>query len=459
MTNLYNASHKQYDHTSPVEPQVEHSGSDYPHAEFKPASWLPVVHFEKKFEAWRVIMPGQVVAVDREGRIVPAGLKTKFEAAAGTTVLTYTADDYNSGTVDLRTGVAYATNGTTNINQTTLTNALRARGLITGTETARDFVSWPIGYAPYSYYQWVGGDGWNPAFYKHHNFNLQHQVAVGTDKILILPHVPSAEATETMGDGTIDNSAITFGTTQFHSATGLNATTRYSNLVAVGDNVIGYVFAKYPVAKISPQTPITDSAGNLASMTEVGSIAEVAALGSGYFHIDYEAGVMFLYSSGGTAVPAGWVDGTTTINYYEYEDAGTSAARIAQVTGDVKVGDFLTFDDNSSYKALVVDIGTAFGGAGGDAYAADPDYDNAGVTDADKSAQVEAAITQALHGAVGQVVAVVEFPRSGLEKVMSQYSVFSVFERTAGTATLGRREALLWAGASNKMVVVNFFTR
>ncbi len=236
MANVYTSiTHKQWDHTGTVFPEVEWSGSERPAGEFQPANWLPLVRYEKKFENWIVIMPGKPIAVSRDGDFVPAGMKISWDVAAGSTALTYTADDYANSVTDLTTGVAYATNGTTNYTQTQLTAALKARGKIRATELAHDFLSVAIGYAPYAILQWCGGDGSNPVNYRQHNYNM-HTVAVGCDKVLGSSGSSNRD-NETMGDGSISSSAITFGTTQFVDSTGLAATTRYSSLVSAGDNV------------------------------------------------------------------------------------------------------------------------------------------------------------------------------------------------------------------------------
>jgi hypothetical protein len=455
MTRLYTASHKQWDHTGHVVPEVEHSDSERPNAERRPADWLPVVRYDKKVEEYTVLAAGKVVAIDKQGNLVPAGLKLSFEVAAGSTILTYVTADVTEGTIDLTTGVAVT--GATSYTQNEVTVALRARGLIAATEYARDFISEPIGYAPYSYWQWCGGDGWNPADYRKHNHNLQHQAAFGCDKVLEIPWVPAQQATETMGDGSISSSAITFGTSQWHTATGLNATTRYSSLVSVGDNVVAYVFGRYPVAQITENTPITDSNSTLASMTEVDSISAVETGGSSYFYIDYDAGVMFVYEAGGDAVPSGWTDGTTTVTYYQYETAATGTNDIAQAIGDIKVGDFLTFDSNSNYVVWNPLISTASGGSAGNAYSANPSYSTD--ADADISAQLQNFTKDAVGRRIGQVVAVWTWPRSGIEKVMSQYQTLTAYEQMPGTATSGYTDAQVQAGAANKTLIINFITR
>ena len=42
-----------------------------PHGEYRPAAWLPVQFYDKAFEDWFVIMPGKILAMDNDGRIVP----------------------------------------------------------------------------------------------------------------------------------------------------------------------------------------------------------------------------------------------------------------------------------------------------------------------------------------------------------------------------------------------------
>lgn len=456
---LYVANHKQYDHTGYVVPEVEHSESQYPHGGFKPAAWLPVGRYDKKLEAYVVCAPGKPVAVDRQGRVVPAGWKTTFEAASGSTVLTYTATDVTEHTVDLTTGVAVT--AATSYTQNQVTTALKALGLIRSTEYAEDFVSEPIGYAPYTYWAWCGGNGWNPTLYKQHNFNLQHGVAVGCDKVLKVPMVPTTATAELMGSGStgLVSTAITFGTSgvaAWHNATGIHATTKYADLVAVGDSVIAYVFDNYPVAKITTSTPITDSAGTLAGKTEVDSIAKVKNGGSDYFYIDYDSGVLFLYETNGDAMADGFTDSVTTITYYHYQTAATGSAEMVQVLGDLQPGDFVTFDDNSNYIKMTYDIGTCSGNSG-TVYAGDPDYP--GGTASTISAQLEAWMEQCLARPLGQVIAVEVWPKSGLDKVMTQFNAFTAYERMPGTATAGMSDALVQAGGANKMAIINFFRR
>ncbi len=455
MTQLYNSTHKQWDHVGHIVPEVEQGESQYPHFDSKPAAWLPVNRYDNKVEEYMVVTAGKVIALDKQGRVVPAGLKLSFEAAGGSTVLSYVAADVSSGTIDLTTGASVL--APADYTQTQVTTALRNQCLIGASEFARDFISDPVGYARYSYFQWCGGDGWNPALFRRHNHSLQSQVAIGCDKVLQAPLVPAVETAETQGGGVaIADTAIAFGTGAWKSSAGIASTARYASEVTNSDSVVAMVFEKAPVAKIFLNTPITDSAGTLTGMTEVDSIAAVIAGGSSYFFIDYEAGVMFLYELGGNAIPTGF-DTANTITYYTYEDAATGTADILQALGNLQSGDFVTFDANSNFVKWAPAISTATGGASGAAYTTDPDYGSG--TDSDISDQLESFVKEAQTRCIGQVLDIIEGPMSGLEKVMTQFTSLGNVERMPGTATEGLTDAQVQAGASNKMVIINFLNR
>jgi hypothetical protein len=49
-------------------------------------------------------------------------------------------------------------------------------------------ISDPIGIAPYNFFRWAG-DASNPANYVHHNYKMQHQVAVLCDYYIELPRI------------------------------------------------------------------------------------------------------------------------------------------------------------------------------------------------------------------------------------------------------------------------------
>ena len=168
----YSTPHKSWDHVGNMIPVVEHSEGIRPHGEFKPAAWLPVQFFDKHFEEYFVILPGKILAADNDGRIVPAQY-----GLSGATI-TYTTQDVEAGVLDVRNGnPCNAASVAASPISVSAVSAFMGR---TGVAMA---VGAPLGVAPYAYWQWAGDgsaydDGFNPAGFRQHNHNLQHQVAI-----------------------------------------------------------------------------------------------------------------------------------------------------------------------------------------------------------------------------------------------------------------------------------------
>lgn len=211
----YNANHKVWDRTSPLQPNIEISEGDRPAEEFKPASYLKVARYDKWYENWFVIQAGKVVALDANGKVVPAGLaaqaaayKTDFELNTNTETITgcktiaravtgldlYTADDVAQGTKNnagnLVTVGEPVVESFFSFSATNLSN-IAGNTVFTDSDslTQTNVISKPIGVVPYNVWQWAGGDGFNPTQYKFHNYNLQHQVAVLCDYYIEVPVV------------------------------------------------------------------------------------------------------------------------------------------------------------------------------------------------------------------------------------------------------------------------------
>ena len=453
----YTPNHKFYDHMGRITPNWEYSESVRPHFEAQVAQWLPVARYENELEAWFVVSSGKVVSVDRNGDLCLAGYRKRFYVGA-TTPITYTADDYDAGTIDLTTGVAYATDGSTSYSEAEVTAALRLRGLITASERAMDFVSKPIGFASYNYYQAAGSDVRNPATFTYNNFKPQELVAITCDYVGIVPLLPAVTTTETM-DGAIADTAIVFGTGGWFSSTSLAATTRYAATVTAGDDVVAYVFEKFPVAAITAETPFTPSVtGGLVA--QKGSIEAIGAAGD--YYLDADAGVLFLYEADGNAIPSPW-SVAATMTYYQYEDAvATGNSRVSSyfcATGNLNLGDFLTYNEDSNLIKATLDIGTAEGyTAAGAAYSADPDYGDG--TDADISLQLEQAVMNYQNGIVGQVLNVITNPRDYLDRVRTAYEGQTAANmRTPGSATGGRSDQLTYTNSADKLLIVNLIHR
>lgn len=457
----YVPNHKFWDRMGRVTPNVEKSESVRPFFESMPAVWLPVARFEKEIEAYFVISSGKVVAEDRQGFLVPAGLRKKWNVASGTTVLSYTATDATENVIDLTTGVAVA--GAVSYTEAQLTAALRLRGLITPSERAMDFISKPVGIASYNYFKASGTDWYNPATLFQHEFRPQATVAITCDYVITLPVLPAVATAEVMANdntgGADDLLELIFDGTSartkgWFNATQINAVTRFASEVAVGDNVVAFLTTNAPLAHVTPDSLITASVAGLVK--QVGSIGQIAAAGD--FFVDYEAGIIFVYEAGGNAIPSPFTT-AATVTYSHYAAVGSNVSTFACATGNIEFGDFLTYDADSNLIKAVLDIGTAEGyNASGVVFTADPDYSAA--ADAAISLQIEKAVLGFVEGIVGQVIGTEIFPRDLLDRVHTAYAGQSAANmRTPGTATGGRTDQLTYANAAEKMILVNLICR
>lgn len=216
----YLANHKKWDHTSPLQPNIEYSESVRPAGEFKPAEYLALARFDKWFEDWFVIQAGKVIAMDVAGRVVPAGLalqaaayKAAFENNANTpeTIAGCKAAARAVsgltlyGTADVQAGVKNFAGQLVTAGEPVVESFFSFGGtnlaLVSGSTAFTDSdvltlvnpVSKPVGVAMYNYWRWAGGDGSNPTQYRYHNYNLQHQVAILCDYVIELPVVKDTD--------------------------------------------------------------------------------------------------------------------------------------------------------------------------------------------------------------------------------------------------------------------------
>jgi len=373
----YVGNHKEWDHVGSITPDFEISEGVRPAEEFKPAAWLPVGRYDKHYEEFFVISAGKIVALDDEGRVVPAGL-------LAANAVSYTQDDVDSGTVDISTGVA--------CNAASISNSPYT------IDTYR-VISSHIGVAPYNYWQWAGGDGFNPAQYRKHNHNLQHQVAVLCDYYVELPLVPLVQAAADLSIGTID---------------------------AGGANIYDYTTLGTDLAKNTPRTPFLfeDSTGtptwasaDVRFVDEVGSRAQILVAGD--YYIDYVTGILSVY---GTAAEATDFDSGAEYKLTSYQYvAGTAPSTYACATGDLQPGQFVMTDNDSNY---IVWNGT-------------------------NDSEI-----------VGQILAVdTRYPKDALDKVRTAYAGLGVEKQMPGTANGGVPHNISYSGAANAVVRVNLINR
>ena len=239
MYQPYTSNHKTWDHVGNLTPNVEISEGIRPAEELKPAGYLKLVRFDKYSEDYYVVSAGKVVALDSNGDVVPAGLalqaaayKAAWDGAGGIQSVNRAAglaavlalDGYTAGgalydTADLdpvASGVPVQTDTGNDVPVTDFAGLGLAALMVENFFTAQgdsevkriiDFdaadmaaadndiaadvitVSAPIGIAPYNFFRWAGGDGFNPSQYTHHNYNRQHQVAVLCDYYIELPRI------------------------------------------------------------------------------------------------------------------------------------------------------------------------------------------------------------------------------------------------------------------------------
>jgi hypothetical protein len=403
--NQYSGNHKTWDHVGNVLPNMEYSEGQRPHFESMPAAWLPVVFYEKHFENWLVCTAGKIISLDPQGRVVPA----QYMLASST--VTYTTNDVTEQTIDVRTGNA-CTSASVSASPIDL-SAVSAWMGVSGVTWA---ASAPIGAASYAYLQWAGDgssidDGFNPAAYRFHNYNMQHRIAATCDYVLELPLVP---ATVTAAD-----LAVTSNTGSITTFTAV---------------------ASLPVAKNTVRTPIAFTNGNATDastkfVNEMSTLAEVKAVGD--WHINLTTGVVSVFS----------VDAITTsdyqIAYYSYASAPSSVSVFAAVVGNPSPGDFLKANSDSNWAVATSKVN-------GD-----------GVTDN----------FDTFSHIMGQVLDLQEHPRDLLDRVRTAYPSLNSdasgsFPGTAGqmdqmpgSANGGYPTKIHYSGASNLVAIVNMVSR
>jgi len=309
------ANHKSWDHVGNIVPVAEKSEGIRPYLEAKPAAWLPVSFFDRHFENWIVTMPGKVISTDPQGRIVPG------QYMLGSSTVTYTTNDVNVGTIDVRTGNV-CTSASVSASPIDLSGVAAWMGVAGVTWSAKS----PVGVASYPFLQWCGDgspgdDGSNPAFYRHHNYNMQHRVALVCDYVLELAIVPASTSSETITAGA-----------------------RTANLQVFD------AFNNLPVAKNTvTRTPITFANNSLADastrfVTEKSTAAQCVS--DGDWHVDLISGIVTVYT------PT-TLSGTYSVSYYNYASAPGTVSVFACAVGNLEAGDFLKCNSDSNWALAV----------------------------------------------------------------------------------------------------------
>lgn len=185
---------------------VEVSEGNTPPGDFFPAAYLPALVSENRISnsvgSWYVIMPGKVLTIDTNKRLVPAGFILDKALNAGSRTIKYTSKDVEAGTVKA-TG-AYAVEG-----DEVVTDLLAA-----GIDLPAD----PIGYACYAGLQSPGSDPLDPSTFYRHAYDTGGAIAFKRNWYIQVPVVEVNKRVEAIQDGSnthrialyTDGSALVF---------------------------------------------------------------------------------------------------------------------------------------------------------------------------------------------------------------------------------------------------------
>lgn len=337
-----------------------------PQGEWKPANWLPVVFLKTNRDAGEdafVISSGKVVALDAEGRIVPAGLRGKFAVTGATVVLTYTADDAAWGVTDLTTGQRYTTDGTTTYTALVVAKALVERGLVPEDVVATNppasdpdivavinaFISTPVGVALYDMYVYSGRPEDGDQYYT--NYSKQHLVQFTTEKQMKMPHrVASSTTSDVFDVSAVVATAAASAAGDFPqpgeiwTIAGLDDLARYD--LAGTETVTAFALANKPVAKNTTRTPIScDVAGLL--LKEKSSIVAITKVGDWF--LDADVGLLFVHSTSYATLVSANTDPTFSYSYYNDAGIGAASEQWIYFDGEGKPGDLVSVDSQSNF--------------------------------------------------------------------------------------------------------------
>lgn len=351
-----------------------------PAGEWKPAAWLPVIWQNQRSKDYFVMSAGKVVSFFADGRVVPAGLLARAAKAAldlnpEQVMLTYQQQDEDARVIDITTGkfVDVAANGVKQVSLLDFISALRDHGLIAfdheafsadldviiddqavlvdrQTEMAKlvnavyDCISSPVGVLAYDVFVWAGDD---PANLHFTNYQKQHLIQFFTDIQVKVPQVAvQGEAAQILQANVISGATL--------SAMPRFAGLPVSKLVAVQFGIPS------EIAGNTSRTPIawTDLANGAS--TRLRSGIDLLAKEGDWF-IDDFTGLVVIYSEDGEGTNLPAVFAGKHLSFYTYVGASSTQERMQHFVGVGRPGDYVTFDENSNFKAIQpADLAEAF---------------------------------------------------------------------------------------------------
>lgn len=450
--NMYSVPHKTWDEFDNLIPNVEYSPGIRPAGEFRVAPWLPSADglYSKQQKDFFTIAPGKILALTRDGWVVPAGFGLKLRAADLTDyVLQYSQNDVDARAMSIvrRAPVAaidLTTNGGSGYTKGHIQTALQNAGILRVGESVDNYISSPVGVAPYAFKMSENQSSdprkyiQNPRDDRFHNFRTQHQVAILCDYVLELPLVPGQQSAAIAG--------ATWGA--IHAATATQSGLWYA--IATNAGII-------PVAQDNDQLPwvfATDAQGLFANRAD--SIRDISRTGD-YF-VDADLNRLYFFHGGANTAAVEAHFNVVALQVYHYNfttDTAINSRNFACVVGDVQPGDLLKPTVNSNFiKATAVSPSFA----GGTVSGAFNQSELQGIVDNIQAAVREESLI------LGQVLEVRHHPRGLLGDVRTigaenSWTGALMQDRLPGSATGGRPDKLTYAQGANKTVTINIIRK
>lgn len=199
---------------------VEVSEGQVPPGEFYPAGYLPVTQSENRIAgSGFVLMPGKVVCLDQNGRLVPAGLAAEVKRARS--VAGYTA---NPGTATTY-GALSEQNQVVNANGVfaAASDNFVTSNLFSGASSGFGF-SIPVGIMRYSALKAPGSDASNPATWTQHSYDTGGARAFSRWCYIQVPIVETQQRSINIAAGSLDARIDLYPNSSGLSFTGVSLT-------------------------------------------------------------------------------------------------------------------------------------------------------------------------------------------------------------------------------------------
>lgn len=198
---------------------VEVSEGQVPPGEFYAASYLPVTQSENRIAgSGFVLMPGKVVCLDQNGRLVPAGLVAEVKKARSVAGYTYAGAATTYGTLSQDNGVINANGVFADAADQFVTSNLFS------TSASGFGFTMPVGVMRYSRLKAPGSDPSNPQSFTQHSYDTGGSAAFSRWCYIQVPVVETFQRTEAIASGVSDHRITVYPNSAGLSFTGATLT-------------------------------------------------------------------------------------------------------------------------------------------------------------------------------------------------------------------------------------------